>query len=242
MDTDVDAVGDLARNLPALLERAGIQHLHCDVLTKRHSFKGADVSPRAQEITGPAREEHRRRHFGFWEYVLSGAIDADFETRAGLIEGALRHNSGGTIHMQMSLAEFTDSLRRNQFADLPPRTIVSLTSSVETASAPTADWHLPMLDMGAPVGPAGQAACLDALQGLGLTGLLFDSGKSYHFFADRVLSEQEFWTLLARAQLLSPIVDARWIAHQLLDGHAALRISTDSERHHQPHHLAAEVV
>lgn len=241
MDTDLTATGDLARYLPTLLERAGVKTVQMDVLTKGPSFKGGMVSTRAQEITGAARDEHRLRNFGFWEYALSAAIDSDPETRAGLIGGALRHSETSPDNMRMSLSEFTDSMRSQRFNELPARTIVSLTSSVSIDSNSASAWHLPLLDFGAPVSAAGQAACLDALQGLGMTGLLFNSGKSYHFYANQVLSERENWKFLARAQLLSPIVDARWISHQILDGRAALRISTDKERHEAPHRLAAVV-
>jgi hypothetical protein len=101
-------------------------------------------------------------------------------------------------------------------------------------------WHLPMLDMGAPVG-TGAPACVDALAALGLSGQLYESGRSYHFIANRPVSPDEFRALLARAQLLSPIVDARWVAHQLIDGRAGLRISTDAVRHTTPHKFVTGV-
>jgi hypothetical protein len=233
MDTDMNPSDDLATHLPPLLEAAGITNVQIDILTKRESFKGAEVSTRAQEVTGPAREEHRRRGFGFWEYVLSATYDIDANTRRALIDGALRHNSSETIQTQLSLSEFNRSLSAQAFRGLPERTIISLTSHVETSAGRS--WHLPMLDMGAPVGAAGAAACVDALNSLGISGQLYESGRSYHFIADRPVSPDNFRVVLSRAQLLSPIVDARWIAHQLIDGRAGLRISTDTARHAVPH-------
>ena len=233
MGAGMNSTTDLATHLPLLLGAAGITHVQLDVLTRRDSFKGAEVSTRAQEVTGPAREEHRRRGFGFWEYVLSATYDVDTDTRRALMDGALRHNSSETIQTQLTLSEFNRSLSDRAFTGLPERTIISLTSHVEASTGRS--WHLPMLDMGAPVGSVGAAACVDALTGLGMSGQLYESGRSYHFIADRPVSPDDFRVVLARAQLLSPIVDARWIAHQLIDGRAGLRISTDTARHTVPH-------
>lgn len=233
MGAGMNCIDDLATHLPPLLEAAGIKNVQVDVLTRRDSFKGGEVSTRAQEVTGSAREEHRRRGFGFWEYVLSASYDVDTDTRRALIDGALRHNSSETIQTQLSLSEFKGSLSHQAFMGLPERTIISLTSHVDTSTGRS--WHLPMLDMGAPLGAYGAAACVDALTRLGMSGQLYESGRSYHFIANRPVSPAQFRILLARAQLLSPIIDARWIAHQLIDGRAGLRISTDTVRHTVPH-------
>jgi hypothetical protein len=244
---DVDSTSgsraDLAKYLPGLLETAGVARVEIDVLTKRPSFHGTDVSERAREVTGPAREEHQRRHFGFWEFVLSAAVDVDRQTRRGLLEGALRHFSGESIRMTMEVAEFTTSLRAGQFSALPARTIVSLCSPVDRKASPgdVEVWHLPMLDLGVPVSPEGETAAVDALESLNLSGLLFDSGKSYHFFNESLITRNELWNLIGRAQLLAPIVDSRWASHQLIDGWCSLRISTDVDRHPTAHRLAARI-
>lgn len=239
MDTNLVNGNDLARMLPPMLNNAGVERVHLETLTKRPSFRGGDVSDAAQAITGAAREDHRRHQFGFWEFALQASISADQPTRAALVAGALRHDPGTTLRSELSLVEFARSLEAGEFARLPSRTIVCLVSQVETRKGE--QLHIPMLDLGTPVSPAGEAACLDAVQALGLTGLLFDSGGSYHFYADQLVNERRFQSLLASAQLLSPIVDSRWISHQMIDGRAALRVSTDDERHPKPHRFVAAV-
>jgi hypothetical protein len=232
---------DLALHLPPLLEAAGLDAVQLDVLTRHESFRGGTVSAEAQLLTGPAREEHRRRHFGFWEYVLSQVSEVDQGTRRGLIQGALRHNSAETIQTQMNLDDFTTALGSDAFTGLPPRLIVSLTSIVPHRSGADDAWHLPMLDLGLPASSESQVACTDAINALGVGGLLFQSGRSYHFVGDKPLSDAEMTAYLARAQLLSPIVDARWASHQLIDGQCGLRISTDIERGLAPHRLVARL-
>lgn len=232
---------DLAIHLPQLLAAAGVRTVQLDVLTRAESFRGATVSPQAQEITGSAREEHRRRHFGFWEFVLSQASATDAATRTGLIQGALRHNSADTITTRMDRDEFAAALNDGAFTGLPSRTIVSLTSVIPDVSDGHDARHLPMLDMGLPVGTQSRHACVDAISSLGVGGLLLQSGRSYHFIGNQPLSQQELTRFLARAQLLSPIVDARWASHQLLDGQCGLRISTDLDATSPPHQLSAIV-
>lgn len=241
MDPELELKAGLARHLPPLLERAGVTRVSLEVLAKRPSYRSSESSDPAAAITARAREEHRRRGFGFWEFALGEATCADPRTRAELIEGALRHHGTPENHIGMTLAEFDTALREARFERLDPRTLVSLTSRVLIDGDPAEGWHLPMIDFGVPVSPQGQAACLDALHGIAATGLLFSSGKSYHFYASQLLTEREFWRFLARAQLLSPIVDARWVSHQILDGRASLRISTDEERHPAPHQLVAAI-
>lgn len=239
-----DGPSALAVHLPPLLATAGVRTVQLDVLTRDESFRGATVSPQAQEITGPAREEHRRRHFGFWEFVLARANSTDTETRHGLIHGALRHNSSETITLRMDHHEFSTALADGAFTGLRPRTIVSLTSHIPNSADPRAgaqEFHLPMLDLGLAVGPESLNTCVAAIAALGVRGLLLQSGRSYHFIGNQPLSLQELTRFLARAQLLSPIVDSRWASHQLLDGQCALRISTDLETALLPHQFSALV-
>ena len=98
-----------------------------------------------------------------------------------------------------------------------------------------------MLDMGLPVGPESRDACVNAVSALGVGGLLLQSGRSYHFIGNQPLGQRELTRFLARAQLLSPIVDARWASHQLIDGQCGLRISTDLDTTSPPHQLSAIV-
>lgn len=65
----------------------------------------------------------------------------------------------------------------------------------------------------------------------------FSSGRSYHGYGERLLSESE-WVkfmgllLLANKPRLEPTVDPRWIGHRLLAGYSALRWTRNT-----PHYL-----
>lgn len=230
---------DLERHLPELLSRAGMHVVRLDALVRPASFRGVEVSEEAQTITGSARDEHKARGFGFWEFALAGAVNATPPTRHGLLRGALRHNSDDTIQLELSLEDFTLALEAGSFHDLPARNVVSLTSIAADHWDGPEPWHLPMLDMSVAAGEAGLAACMDVLAQLDAHGAVFASGRSYHYVGDRLLPPRQMLDFLARAQLLSPIVDARWVTHQLIDGRCGLRISTDLERHQARHSLVA---
>ncbi|MDO9439933.1 MAG: hypothetical protein Q7T73_03490 [Beijerinckiaceae bacterium] len=219
----------LADSLPTLLREAHIETVELDVLHRRRSFRGGEVSPRAQTITDPARDEHRARGFGFWEFVLAEAVMTDSETRQGLIEGALRHNSAESIRVQLGREEFIEQLAAGEYENLPARDLVSFYSTVAVAGT-AQRMHLPLLDLGVKPGPDGQASAVDAMRALNLRGLLFTSGRSYHFYGAEPVTQGKLVALLAQAQLLSPIVDSRWVSHQLIDGRCGLRISTDPEK------------
>jgi hypothetical protein len=229
----------LAEHLPALLRRAGVEEVEIHVLDRRPSFRGAEVSDRARGVTAVAREEHLRRGFGFWEYVVSRSISLPAPERRPLLQAALRHNSDDVIATTMTSSQLAEALASERFSALPARTLVSLCSRVPAARGQIGDWHLPMLDLGAHVDATGRSAVLDALNALRLSGDVWESGKSFHFIGDQVLSDAETWRVLGRAQLLSPIVDSRWVSHQMIDGACSLRISTDVERNQHPHRYVA---
>lgn len=236
------ARGGLAEHLPSLLRQAEIQTIELDVLHRRPSFQGGEISPQAQSITRPARDEHRARGFGFWEFVLADAVATDFETQQGLMSAALRHNSGDSTRVRMGREEFVDRLTRNEYENLPPRALVSFCSSVYVAGHDAQPMHLPLLDLGVAPGADGEKAAIAALQALGLRGLLFESGRSYHFYGEDPVSSPDLTVILARAQLLAPIIDSRWVSHQLIDGRCGLRISTDSEKTPTPPVFVARVL
>lgn len=226
--------GDLGVHLPDLLAAADVTAVQIATFHKEPSFHGDTSTEAAKEITSAARSEHLERHFGFWEYALRSAIDSDSATREYLLRGALRHTSGTDGIDWLTTGEFVGLLRGGRYDDLPERTIVSLTSPVRTQRSGENHWHLPMLDLGARISDEGEQSVVQSLEALQLRGLIFASGRSYHFYGSQPYRETELWRLLGRAQLLSPIVDARWISHQLIDGRCGLRISTDRERHLAP--------
>lgn len=69
-------------------------------------------------------------------------------------------------------------------------------------------------------------------------GAIVHSGRSLHFYGFELLSESGWRTFMYRSLLLSPMTDARYVAHRLLDGFADLRITTSSVKPMVPTILA----
>ena len=96
--------------------------------------------------------------------------------------------------------------------------------------------HLPMLDFRAEAStePATAARTLElitkALIEIGAPdGVVANSGNSYHYYGFDSVTEVEWREFMLNCLLLEPVVDVRYIAHRLLSGGAALRITSSSE-------------
>jgi hypothetical protein len=89
-------------------------------------------------------------------------------------------------------------------------------------------WHIPMMDFRIDSRKElGQLHLLkECLRRLKQTdGVLLNSGKSYHFYGFRRLSEHEWMRFMTSCLLLEPLVDTRYIAHRILAGKASLRLT-----------------
>ena len=86
--------------------------------------------------------------------------------------------------------------------------------------------HLPMLDFRCPCSKGNALAIEKILALLGQkSGLLVESGRSYHFYGIELLSTSEWTSFMAHALLFAPIVDPRYIAHRIADGECRLKIA-----------------
>lgn len=227
----------IASAVPKLLRLAGVGRVTVEKVSKAPSFRGGTVSERARAITGLARDEHQRRGFGFWEFALERSIGADASTRQALLRGALIHDSSvANLRTPLSVDELAAELAQGAWEGLPARTMVNLCSTVSMTDGRSAS--LVLLDFGLPASVLSSLeVAIDVVDALGVSGALFTSGRSFHFVSGQVAEPDEMRAVLARAQLLSPLIDARWVSHQLIDGESRLRISTDVERNPVPHRL-----
>lgn len=97
--------------------------------------------------------------------------------------------------------------------------------------------HIPMLDFSAPSIPAPAFERIARiLPEIASPTAYYQTDRSWHAYGDKLLDPSEFVGFLARALLVDkpsepPIVDSRWIAHRLLAGRMALRISAHGGRH-----------
>lgn len=230
-----DVPTDLVTVLPDLLETVGALSVELIHLQRPPSLHTGDLTPTADELIRAARIEYRARGYGFWDSLLTAAADADPTTRRALLSRATQHNAAPPTAIPVD--EFAAALRHGAYLGLPARDMVSLSSRIKTAEGVE---HVPMLDFSVPHSAAADDIATEVAISLGIRGgYLLRSGTSYHLLGDHLQTWEQSIDLLARAQLLSPLIDHRWAAHQLIDRHCALRISTDDSRHPVVHTLVA---
>lgn len=229
---------NFAQGLGQVLGAAGVSTVEVLRFVRPHAFLGREVSEQARMLARAAREEHRNRGYGFWEALLSSSVSAERSTRRGILSQALTQREPLTVRQRLPVGEFLNRLENGAYADLPERGVAALCSRI-SLNGEARDMHLPMIDFAIMASPHNDEVMVDLGDSLGLHGSIFDSGKSYHFYGARPLSADELPRFLARAQLLAPLVDHRWVCHQILDGECSLRISTDRERHKVQHRAVA---
>lgn len=221
-------MSDLAEALQRYLHDLNIASVDVEYTVRDPSFRGSSVSAQGSGITAAARERHLVEGYGFWEHVVASSVTAQPDTRRGLYAGAVRSRIGTVTTKTMTVEEFVSSLDRGQWEQLPGRQIISLSSHVTTRYGATG--HLHLLDFGLPNRPHLAEAFHTALSVLDIDGILVATGRSYHLYGRRITGWDAYTSFLARAALLSPVVDARWVLHQLTEGHAALRVSSNTDR------------
>lgn len=226
-----------SEELGHVLDLANVSTVEVLRFVRPHAFLGREVSEEAREMARSAREEYRQRGYGFWEAVISRLVAATRPTQDGVLRHALAHAEAPVDREQMSLGNFLDRLENNAYNELPDREIAALSSRVVTRSRRAA--HLALIDFAVESNANNDGFVVALATALDLHGVIFNSGRSYHFYGAQLLTDSDLPKFLARAQLVSPLVDHRWACHQVIDGECSLRISTDRKRHTASHHPMA---
>ena len=114
----------------------------------------------------------------------------------------------------------------NQIADhLPTGKLLGLQSNVSLASGAQA--QIPMMDFMCSPSPCNIERLTRLLQSLRMgRGFLLESGRSYHYYGTRLLTEAEWSTFLGKCLLMTGCADERYIGHQLVNGYCVLRLSS----------------
>jgi hypothetical protein len=158
---------------------------------------------------------------GSWHQIL-GSMTEQGEAPSTLLAAALFHRPLGDAVAVLDVEKLTPLAVGRLIRTAAAEESVVLSSVV--ATSPSAR-HMCMLDFAVPPSTEGLELARETASSLRLNGMLVNSGRSYHFYGDRLLNTSKWRELLLRASLLAPIVDGRWITHQLLQGYAGLRVS-----------------
>jgi hypothetical protein len=108
---------------------------------------------------------------------------------------------------------------------LPSGKLLGLQSNVSLASG--AQTQIPMMDFMCSPSPRNMERLTRLLQSLGMgKGFLLESGRSYHYYGTRLLTETEWRVFLGKCLLMTGCADERYIGHQLVNGYCVLRLSS----------------
>ncbi|PPF20865.1 hypothetical protein [Rathayibacter sp. AY1A7] len=166
----------------------------------------------------------------FWHALFRLGGELPSGVPASVVAAAAFHQdvvSEPDDHLQVAEG-FANQLRR-RLEQGDEKTMVMLTSELGMSDGSVR--HLPMLDFSVKeVRRGAEASVRRIIEELGEPGLLVASGRSFHFFGARALTESSFREFLARALLFTPLTDERWIAHQLVGDMASLRISMSDKQ------------
>lgn len=180
-----------------------------------------------QNIVDRARELRDTLRLPFWDGVMLTAANTN-NLPGGLLNAATFHQSlvGKIRRVDKASATFSHLTEIADAAQAQGRLLVFV-SEIEMADG--SSLHIPMLDFHSAFSDHATELVTDVIRTLNLTGVLLSSGKSYHFYGDQPVTPTRLSELLAKALLFGPIVDRTWIAHQLIEGRCALRISTRAD-------------
>jgi hypothetical protein len=160
----------------------------------------------------------------FWDSVLLELPSVPEAFR--LLDVVMMHVSLRGQEMTLSRAEINAGGLERACAEFRPESESSLTLLSEVVRRDGSLGHLPMVDFHASKSPANQRIVEAVAERLFPRGsILMDSGESYHAYGTQVISQEEFRRFLGTAMLFVPIVDRAYLAHQLIEGRCALRIT-----------------
>jgi hypothetical protein len=189
--------------LPPGDERAPLEHASAKAVAAAKELRGSIKLP-------------------FWDAAMLMSALAASPT-SGLFQAALFHNVPGAP-LVLDRDQVSPARLRHSYESATDAEIVAVLSRVGTQDGH--DRHIPMLDFHVAENDSSQSSVIEVVRALHLRGYVLASGKSYHFIGSNLISPKELIALLGRALLFTPIVDRTWIAHQLVEGNCALRIST----------------
>jgi len=182
-----------------------------------------DIFQRAQQLRDLSGND-----LPYWESILAASwstprLDA-------LLDQALSHDVTREASTRFTIKAEDLSAKRiqNEIEQLPDGWVLALCSRCEVDDG--SQRHIPMMDFRCAPSPQNLERTRLALKKLGqASGVILESGRSYHFYGFQLQEQQEWIDFMARSLLLAPFVDARFVAHRLIEGTAVLRISA-SER------------
>jgi hypothetical protein len=168
----------------------------------------------------------------FWEALMLSCFGEARDFTRLLREATFHQSPADSLH-RISREEVLAGRLAELVDDQPAGYHLSFSSRIELVGEGVK--QLPLLDFHCPESTENDRLVSDVCYQLyrGMT-LVFSSGESYHALGVGPVDEHGFRDFLTRSLLFAPIVDARYVAHQLLEGACALRLSNSVDKPNRP--------
>ena len=164
----------------------------------------------------------------YWESILAAASPSRMSV---LIRESLKHDPNREIRTrrEVSVEQLNMNYLSAMMSHIDDREVLALCSKVRLRDGSSG--HIPMMDFRCRPSAENLERTVLALREVYKgAGVILNSGRSYHFYGFSVLSGDNWLRFMASNLLLTPFTDARYIAHRLLDGLCALRISSAKDK------------
>jgi hypothetical protein len=162
----------------------------------------------------------------FWDTLLSVAMKSG-KLPKKYVELAISHESHPDEHsIELKSKEITAATLQSLVNDAGKEYGVAMSSRVRVSGGEYA--HIPMLDFRCEYSERNIEIVKWTAAAVGhRSGIIVNSGRSFHYYGLKLLTDSEWLRFISLASLFSPVVDGRYLAHRLADGACRLRI-TDS--------------
>lgn len=183
----------------------------------------ASLSARELDLVRQAAEHRTHIWFSYLEILLELSAKAECPV-PGILNAIEYHQPHPAKRTWLS----RDDLRAGRLESLcsgnPSNRPLAVYSRVRTVDA--RELHVPLLDFRVEKSHRSAEIAMEIARRLTAAPFVFfETARSYHMVALELLSPEAMTRFLAKSLLFSPIVDHAYVAHQLLEGEAALRIT-----------------
>ena len=158
----------------------------------------------------------RQYQMPFWDGMMLSAFDnPDFSEN--IFDAALIHRRCDEMIPVYNNEKLLDNLQQFRNGQIGWISMVKLSNGEYV--------HFPIFDFHIPVSSLNQNIVKRVSIKLGIkNGAIINSGESYHVIGYEYINYATYHDMLIKALFFSPIIDRLWVAHQLLNQSATLRI------------------
>lgn len=174
------------------------------------------LSSQEQLMYDKAMQVRAQLHLPFWDCILLTQFDNPTPS-PNLLKAAMLHHSNSDAILLPIEGDWYPALSELSLQNIGWNSCVQLRNGEKR--------HIPLIDFHIPFSEVNTSVVKEALSQLSLEGgYILNSGESYHYIHHTYINQDSLITLLTKALFLNPIIDRLWVAHQLLNQSAMLRI------------------